>query len=150
MGSRAQLSIGSRIDNVELAHLVVEETLAGLQMALSSAYEIAMAAREAVANAIHHGNGEDPEKRVVVDVGVEGDEVTVKVADEGAGFDLQSVRDPLSGENLMRSGGRGLLLMHRFMDEIDYTFGADGGTIVTLRKRLQEAGERVSEEEERE
>jgi serine/threonine-protein kinase RsbW len=150
MESQVKLAIGSRLDNVELAQLVVEETLAGLDLGSDVAYEVGMAVREAVANAIHHGNQEDPSKRVIIDFGFEDGEVVVKVTDQGEGFDPERVRDPLTGENLLRPNGRGILFMREFMDQIDYTFDADGGTIVTLRKRLQKVDESVSEEENQE
>ena len=66
---------------------------------------------------------------------------------KGEGFDPERVRDPLTGENLLRPNGRGILFMREFMDQIDYTFDADGGTIVTLRKRLQDVDDSVTEEE---
>ena len=150
MDSQVRLAIGSRLENVELAQLVVEETLAGLDLGSETAYEVGMAVREAVANAIHHGNQEDPGKRVIIDFGFDDDEVVVRVTDQGDGFDPDRVRDPLTGENLLRPNGRGILFMREFMDRIDYTFDADGGTIVTLRKRLREADESVSEEENQE
>jgi serine/threonine-protein kinase RsbW len=71
----------------------------------------------------------------------------VIVTDQGKGFDPERVRDPLTGKNLLRPNGRGLLFMREFMDRIDYTFDADGGTIVTLRKRLHQADESVTDKE---
>ena len=150
MQSHVQLAVGSLVENVELAQLVVEETLAELDLGSDLAYEVGMAVREAVANAIHHGNREDPDKRVVIDFGFDSGDVVVKVTDQGDGFDPHRVRDPLTGENLLRPNGRGILFMREFMDQIDYTFDADGGTIVTLRKRLQDADDSVSEEENQE
>jgi serine/threonine-protein kinase RsbW len=147
MQSHVQLAIGSRLENVELAQLVVEQTLAELDLGVDLAYEVGMAVREAVANAIHHGNEADPGKRVVIDFGFEDGEVVVIVTDQGKGFDPERVRDPLTGKNLLRPNGRGLLFMREFMDRIDYTFDADGGTIVTLRKRLHQADESVTDKE---
>ena len=150
MESHVQLAIGSRLENVELAQLVVEETLTELDLGADLAYQVGMAVREAVANAVRHGNQGDPGKRVVIDFGFEGEDVVVVVTDQGEGFDLERVRDPLAGDNLLRPNGRGILFMREFMDEIDYTFDKDGGTIVTLRKRLQEVDGSASEKENQE
>ena len=97
MQSHVQLAVGSRLENVELAQLVVEETLAELDLGGELAYEVGMAVREAVANAIHHGNRDDPDKRVVIDFGFDGGDVVVQVTDQGDGFDPHRVRDPLTG-----------------------------------------------------
>lgn len=136
MNSQATLAIGSRLENIDLAQRVVEETLSGFDLPDEDAYAVGMAVREAVANAIRHGNQGDPAKRVVVSFGVEDSEIIVRVEDQGHGFDPGRVPDPTRSENLMRSNGRGLLFMRKFMDQIDYTFRTDGGTIVTLRRRL--------------
>lgn len=150
MESQVKLAVGSRLENIELAQLVVEETLTELDLGAEIAYEVGMAVREAVANAVRHGNRQDPDKQVVIDFGFENREIVVRVTDQGAGFDPERVRNPLVGENILRPNGRGLLFMREFMDRIDYTFDADGGTIVTLRKSLRGADERVSEEENQE
>ena len=92
--------------------------------------------REAVANAIRHGNSLDADKSVQVELGVDGEEVVIEVRDEGVGFDPGSVPDPLQGDNLLRANGRGILLMQEFMDEIEYTFEPGRGTELRMRKRL--------------
>jgi serine/threonine-protein kinase RsbW len=148
MSSEIRLAIGSSLDNLELVQMVVQETLARLDLSTDATYEIGMAVREAVANAIQHGNQNQPEKRVFIDLGFNQGEVVIRVADEGKGFDLERVRNPLADENLLRPNGRGILFMREFVDEIDYTFNRDGGTVVTLRKRIDEALSEGNQEEE--
>jgi serine/threonine-protein kinase RsbW len=92
--------------------------------------------REALANAIKHGNQQNPAKQVHVDLSVEDDELVIRVEDEGVGFDPGKVRDPLAPENLLNRNGRGILFMHKFMDNIHYGSKPDGGTVVTLRRRV--------------
>ena len=137
-GAQVHLAMGSSYENIELVQIVVAESLARLELPERASGGIALAVREAVPNAIKHGNRADPAKRVEVEVEVKEDhtEVEIRVTDEGSGFDPESVKDPLAPENLMRPNGRGLLFMKNYMDEIDYTFLAEGGTRVTLRKRL--------------
>jgi serine/threonine-protein kinase RsbW len=92
--------------------------------------------REAVANAIKHGNRLDPAKRVEVEVAIDGGFVEIRVSDEGQGFDPAAVRDPLAPENLFRTNGRGIFYMRRFMDEVSYDAAASGGTSVRMRRRI--------------
>src|SRR5436305_5453995 len=81
-----------------------------------------VAIRESVINAIKHGNCSDAGKRVFVefatvrpDGGHAGGELTIVVRDQGAGFDPAAVADPLAPENLLKSSGRGIFLIRRFM-----------------------------------
>jgi serine/threonine-protein kinase RsbW len=98
-----------------------------------SEFAIELALREALANAVLHGNREDSEKKVHVRCECDGNVgVSVVVRDEGPGFDLAAVPDPLAPENLGAEHGRGILLMKQFMDEIHYE---RGGTEVHMRKR---------------
>ena len=53
------------------------------------------------------------------------------IRDEGPGFNHKKVLDPTAAENLERIGGRGLLLIRSFMDEISYN---DRGNEITLLK----------------
>lgn len=144
------LAIESRLENIDLVQVVVEESLQRLDLEQEAAQFVGLAVREAVANAIRHGNQEDPEKRVEIDFQVEDGEVVIVVQDQGEGFDPDAVPDPLSAENLLRPGGRGLLFMRNFMDSIEYSSRPQGGTAVTLRKRLSEKradGPTATEEE---
>ena len=128
--------------------IVVEEALKQLNLIEDDAHWVGIAVREAVANAVKHGNRQDPEKKVEIDFGVEGDEVVIKVADEGTGFDLGGVDDPLSPENMLKPSGRGIFYMNEFMDHIDYSFRPDGGTEVTMRKRMNSSTDTSEEKEE--
>ena len=60
----------------------------------------------------------------------------VRVEDEGVGFDLSRLPDPLNPDNLLKTSGRGVFFMNKFMDEIDFTFQPEGGTIVTMKKTI--------------
>ena len=132
-----KLAIGSRFENIDLVQVVVQESLQQLDLDENAAHHIGMAVREAVANAIQHGHQQDPEKRVEIEFGYDHREVTIIVKDEGPGFDPESLPDPRSPENLMKPSGRGIFFMKSFMDEIDYSFLPEGGTVLTLRKRIR-------------
>ncbi|MDE2850977.1 MAG: ATP-binding protein [Acidobacteriota bacterium] len=135
-----RLSIGSRYENIELVQAVLDETLESLPIDEETSYWMGIALREALANAIKHGNGLDPEKKVDVCLAVDESGVDITVEDQGSGFDPGAVADPLAPDNLLKTEGRGIFYMRRFMDKIDYDFGADGGTKVRLHKKFGAPG----------
>jgi serine/threonine-protein kinase RsbW len=94
--------------------------------------DIEVALREALLNAIIHGNKEDPHKHVYVTIfcGTDG-EVAMTIRDEGAGFDSNSVPDPTAPEHRMSTHGRGIYLMRALMDEVSFE---EDGTVVFMRK----------------
>lgn len=148
MALEVELSVQSRVENLELVQMVLEETMNHLNVEERVCYEVGMAVREAVANAIEHGNDSSPDKKVEVALELEAGELVIKVRDEGGGFDPDAVRDPRAPANLLRSSGRGILFMKEFMDEIDYTFHLNGGTEVVLRKQVPvDAPDPIHEEE---
>jgi serine/threonine-protein kinase RsbW len=134
--NRFHLSIGSRFENIELVQVVLKNALLRLGIDEDKRHWIDLAVREAVANAIKHGNEQNPDKKVLVDLAVEGEELVIRVQDEGTGFDPDHIPDPLDPGNILRSTGRGIFYMKNFMDEINYGSAPGGGTLVTLRKRL--------------
>ena len=95
--------------------------------------QVELALQEALANAIRHGCKGDPSRQVqcVVNCDTEG-EVVIVVRDPGAGFDATTVPDPLAGENVLKSSGRGIFLINQLMDEVAFK---DGGRELRMRKR---------------
>lgn len=98
------------------------------------AFAVKLALEEALANAIKHGNRNDPRKLVEVRIRVTDEEVRITVCDEGAGFDLGAVPDPTLDENLTKPFGRGVMLMRTYMTHVEYN---DAGNCVTMIKRRQ-------------
>jgi serine/threonine-protein kinase RsbW len=99
-------------------------------------YDVGVAIRETVINAIRHGNRQDVARQVSVEWrGSARDGLSVLVSDEGSGFDPEAIADPLAPENLMKGSGRGLLFMRAYMDEVDISPRPGGGTVVRLHKR---------------
>jgi serine/threonine-protein kinase RsbW len=95
--------------------------------------DIEIALREALANAVVHGNHEDPHRRVYVSCrcSTEG-EVSITVSDEGRGFDNRAVPDPTAPGNVEFTHGRGLYLMQMLMDEVRFE---KSGAVVHMRKK---------------
>jgi serine/threonine-protein kinase RsbW len=133
---RFHLAIGSRFENIELVQVVLKDCLQREGMDKDALEWVDLAVREALANAIKHGNEQNPTKQVHVDLRVEAEELVIRIEDEGVGFDPTRLGDPLAPENLLRPNGRGIFYMKSFMDQIEYGAGPGGGTMVTLRKRI--------------
>lgn len=86
---------------------------------------------EAVTNAIKHANKYDVNKKVEIDVFLEGKTLTLKIKDEGKGFDPETIPDPTHPENLLKDSGRGLFLMRFYMKELHFDV-TPTGTETTL------------------
>jgi serine/threonine-protein kinase RsbW len=98
--------------------------------------DVEIALREALANAMIHGNREDPRKHVYVTCRCERDEVSIAVKDEGKGFDINNVLDPTAPENVRSVHGRGIHMMKVLMDEVRFE---EGGVVVHMRKSTGES-----------
>ncbi len=95
---------------------------------------VAIAAIEAVTNAVLHGNAACGGKEVRVRYEWEPGRVTITVHDEGKGFDLSCVLDPTDPERCMASSGRGIYIMREVMDSVEFEMSNELGTTVTLMK----------------
>src|SRR5512133_2823030 len=96
--------------------------------------KIGMAVRESMVNAVVHGKRYNANKKVRFSVAKNPERFTVRIADEGEGFDFANLPDPLAPENLMRTSGRGIFLIRSFMDEFEMRHLEPRGTEVTLVK----------------
>jgi serine/threonine-protein kinase RsbW len=97
--------------------------------------EIEIAFREALANAVIHGNHENSEKQVHVTCRCSTDgELLITVRDEGEGFDSSAVPSPTEAQRRPLPHGRGLYLMRALMDEVWFE---ENGTAVRMRKRMK-------------
>lgn len=93
-----------------------------------------LAVTEATTNAIIHGNKNNKLKMVRIFVFVDGENMTIKIKDEGKGFDPSIVPDPTDPENLLKDSGRGLYLMRVYMDGLTYNQTPEGTeTILSLK-----------------
>jgi serine/threonine-protein kinase RsbW len=128
--------LDSTLESVDGADELVQEVArkAGLQE--EELHQISMAVRETVINAVVHGNRYSAHKKVHLQVSAAKGRLSVTVGDEGNGFDLASLPDPLAAENLLHQSGRGLLLVQAFVDEFQVRRLAPAGTEVKLVKYL--------------
>lgn len=99
---------------------------------------------EALANAMLYGNGRDPAKKVRIDAQLSREAVVVTVTDEGRGFDPATLPDPTAVPNRNRSGGRGIFLIRKLMDQVEFN---ERGNAITMV--LREKGYRTEDRETR-
>ena len=130
-----ELSLPSRIDTVATAAAAVAEFLSRSGITEDAAFGIDMAVREAVTNAVVHGNRQDENKTVDVTLKSSPDAVEISVHDQGIGFNPETVPDPTAEENILKASGRGIFFMRSFMDEVDWLIRPGGGTTVRMLKR---------------
>ena len=106
----------------------------GSQCVAGEELAIEMALREALNNAVVHGNRMDARKRVHVRCRCElGKGISLIVSDQGKGFDPDAIPDPVATGNVLAEHGRGIHLIKSVMDEVSF---ACGGTEVHMRKEL--------------
>ncbi|MBA3242355.1 MAG: ATP-binding protein [Acidobacteria bacterium] len=87
---------------------------------------------EAFVNAVKHGNRSDPHKLVRITADLSAKEARFQIEDEGEGFDLKAIPDPLDPANLFNTSGRGVLLIYNIMDQVEYN---ERGNSLTMIKR---------------
>ena len=87
---------------------------------------------EAFVNAVKHGNRFNPEKNVRISVDVSPQEASFTFEDEGEGFDVAKIPDPRDPENLFKTSGRGVLIIHNVMDAVQYN---ERGNRITMVKK---------------
>ncbi len=104
--------------------------------AVGEEHTIELALQEALANAVVHGAQGDASKPVAISVACEEDRgILIVVRDPGPGFDPRNVPSPVLGENIFESHGRGIFLINRLMDHVEF---ARGGTEIRMRKNPTE------------
>jgi serine/threonine-protein kinase RsbW len=131
--------LDSTLDSVDAAEREVLRVAMEIGFPEEDLHQIGMAIRESMVNAVVHGNRYNARKKVHLSVSKSADHLTVVIADEGEGFDLNTLPDPLAEENLLRQSGRGLLLIQAFVDEFSVRRRQPSGTEVRMVKYLAKA-----------
>jgi len=103
---------------------VKEEKMDGLILAVT----------EATTNAIKHGNKNNINKTVTINAKIEGDNLVIRIKDQGEGFDPSKIPDPTQPENLLKDSGRGVYLMGIYMDDLKYNVTSAGTETVLVLK----------------
>lgn len=131
---KKELSLPSRIESVEEAAIEASSFAKEVGFDEMALYAIDMAVREAVANAVKHGNLFDESKPVELTFDNQPKGLEITVRDYGTGFAVDQIPDPTNPENLLKATGRGILFMRNFTEEVEWFEHPEGGTVVKMVK----------------
>lgn len=135
-----RLEFASAFDMLDFVQVVSDHVGRYTGLDDDALHWVSVAVRESVVNAINHGNRSDRSKRVTVEFESQpADRMTIRVSDQGEGFDPEEVADPLAPENIMKSSGRGIFLIRNFMNEVSIHRAPGGGMEVRMMKKVASA-----------
>lgn len=127
------LILNSDLNDVSAVQPFVEKATKHININQDTFGNILVSLTEAVNNAIRHGNCCSEGKQVKVDIRNTSDDLTLRVSDEGTGFDYDNVPNPLAPENIEKAGGRGIFLMRALSDDINFK---NNGSTVEMKFKL--------------
>jgi len=128
-------TLDSTLETVENAEQTATQLATDAGFDEEEVMRIAMAVREAAVNAVLHGNGYDPQKKVTLQFERTTDDLVIIIRDQGHGLDVNKIPDPLAPDNLLKSSGRGIFLIRSFMDEV-HIQPSKTGTEIKLVKHV--------------
>jgi serine/threonine-protein kinase RsbW len=131
-----EVVLDTQVESVNLAEEMCLRVAEAAGFDEEMCYRIGMSVREGVINAFHYGNQERPDKKIHLAMDITSEKLVIHVMDEGKGFKLKDVPDPLAEENILSTSGRGIFLMRAFMDEFDVVPGKTGGAEIIMSKWL--------------
>ncbi len=126
---KKELKIKSISENLRWVEKFVDEISTDLSLTDEIYGNVLIATLEAANNAIVHGNKAQENKEVFILLTKEDSRIILRVQDEGDGFDFNNIPDPTAPENIEKINGRGVFLMKKLSDEIEFF---DKGRIVQL------------------
>jgi Anti-sigma regulatory factor (Ser/Thr protein kinase) len=140
---RLDLRFSADLNKISQMVLEIMQIVSAMECAQGHENEIELALQEALANAIRHGAGNDPSKSVQVKVACEAEHgMLIIVTDPGDGFDPLQVPDPQHADNVYSDHGRGIFLINRLMDQVEFK---RGGTEIHMRKFVKAKTDAASE-----
>jgi len=128
--------LDSTLESVDRAEEVVVDAAKKAGIIEDDALSLGMAVRECTVNAVVHGNRYNLNKKVHLTVSRTPEQLIIRIADEGEGFALEDLPDPLAEENLLRHSGRGIFIIRAFTDDFQVRRIEPSGTEVTLMKNV--------------
>jgi serine/threonine-protein kinase RsbW len=129
------LAIPSDMQNISKVEPLITEAFESHRINFNHFGNVLVALTEATNNAIMHGNKCHPEKNVFISYSYKAPMLYFSVKDQGVGFDFSHLPDPTDPENLEKPNGRGVFLMKRLADQIEFE---DNGSMVKLGFRIEE------------
>jgi serine/threonine-protein kinase RsbW len=108
---RIEVLLETLLESVDLAESISMRVAEAAGFPEEEVHKIGMAVREGVINAYNYGNQQDRHKKIMMTVELQPDNMIVRVLDQGKGFELTEIPDPLAEENLLRTSGRSQFLI---------------------------------------
>ncbi len=129
------MQISSEIKNIRVVSAEVIDYIKKVKGNIdnNTLFDIKLCIEEAVRNAILHGSKSDKNLTVDISYAIEGDKIKVTIEDKGNGFNVSNLPDPRNVENLYKESGRGVYIMQRLMDKVDYN---EKGNRLIMEKKL--------------
>jgi len=131
--TETDIVLASTFDELERAIDFIEQFVARHSLDDDLLERLRLVGSEAITNAIKHGNKLDATKKVTVCMEITNGFVEMRVSDEGPGFAIDEIPDPLASENLLAEGGRGVYFIFEFSDEVVFE---DNGSILLARFKV--------------
>ena len=131
-----EITLDTHLESVDIAEQVAVRAAEASGFDEDEVHKIGMAVREGMVNAYNYGNRQDCRKKIQMIIEIKSEKMIIHVLDQGEGFDLADVPDPLAEENLLRTSGRGIFLMRAFMDELAVRSGPQGGAELIMTKQI--------------
>ncbi len=131
-----EITLDTHLESVDIAEQVAVRAAEASGFDEDEVHKIGMAVREGMVNAYNYGNRQDCRKKIQMIIEIKPEKMIIRVLDQGEGFDLADVPDPLAEENLLRTSGRGIFLMRAFMDELAVRSGPHGGAELIMTKQI--------------
>jgi serine phosphatase RsbU (regulator of sigma subunit)/anti-sigma regulatory factor (Ser/Thr protein kinase) len=121
---RLDFTIDSAPGNERLAMQRVADAITTLELDPTRLEKVKTAVAEATMNAIEHGNKNDPDLPVAIEITATSDELRIRITDHGGGAEIPAETAPdldlkLAGEQSPR--GWGLFLIKNMVDEMHVT-----------------------------
>ena len=130
-----QMIIESDLNEIQHVEEFTEELVNKLGFSEEERDSLAISITEMVGNAISHGNKHNEKKKVVIDFYINKEGIRITIQDEGDGFNVDEVDNPLEPENLLKDSGRGIYIVRTLMDKVSYHYNKKG-TLVEIIKNF--------------
>jgi serine/threonine-protein kinase RsbW len=115
-----KISIPSLIENIKIIESFIDNAKESFEINDDIYGNIMISVTECISNAIIHGNQNNKEKLVHLELSVENNILRFIIEDEGKGFDQSELKDPTAPENIEKTGGRGIFLIKHLSDDVKF------------------------------
>ena len=130
---KKEIEINSKIESISIVENLIDEMSIELALVADIYGNVLIGVIEAVTNAIVHGNKLEESKVVKISMVSSKQFVSVRISDEGVGFNYEDIPDPTKPNNVEKPDGRGVFLMKHLADEVTFE---KGGSVVNLKFKV--------------